>query len=210
MIWTRQEMHHSTGNVPSCPAHLGFDSRTFVLGCVHQERRMDQDLSRYKCLPPFIVNHKACDHLLCKQEALASQVGTKICSHVTERGSPGASAPLSTEGPTDQPGRTRIHWSCTRVWWWAWRSEAAVPGSAEPRQATEVTRCESGRVCWSAVLPWHDTSPIQPEQCHQGGHVRPPPACVGAGSCKVPLCRSLGLYCLSHKYHGQVNFCFNV
>lgn len=24
MIWTREEMHHSTGDVPSCPAHPAF------------------------------------------------------------------------------------------------------------------------------------------------------------------------------------------
>lgn len=24
MIWTREETHHSTGNVPLCPAHLAF------------------------------------------------------------------------------------------------------------------------------------------------------------------------------------------
>lgn len=83
-------------------------------------------------------------------------------------GQPGAECSFSGEGPADLPGRRRIHWSCTRVWWRARRSEAVAPGLAELRQTTEVMCCGSGRVCWSAALPWQDTDPIQPGQHHPG------------------------------------------
>ena len=103
-------------------------------------------------------------------------------------GQAGAERSLSREGPADLPGRRRIHWSCARVWWRARRSEAAAPRSAELRQTTEVMCCESGRVCWSAALPWQDTDPIQPEQCRPGRPILLLPARVPV----VTRCHSAG------------------
>lgn len=126
----------------------------------------------------------------------------------TERVSLKLNAPLSGKGPADLSGRRRIHWSCGRVWWRAQRSEAEAPGLVELRQTTEVMCCESGRVCWSAALPWQDTDPIQPGQCCPGTPVLLLPVRVPV-VIKMPLCRSLGIYCLPQKYHGQANFCLN-
>lgn len=77
---------------------------------------MDQDLSQYKCLPPFIENHKAHDCLLWEQQALANQVGTRTCSTSEGEGQPGAERSLSREGLADLPGSRRIRWSCAMVW----------------------------------------------------------------------------------------------
>lgn len=79
MIRTREEIALVTS---PCAQHTRPLQQDVVSGCTHQERRMDQDLSRYRCLPPFIENCKAHDCLLWDQQALASQVGTRTCSHV--------------------------------------------------------------------------------------------------------------------------------
>lgn len=103
-------------------------------------------------------------------------------------GQPETEHSFSGEGPADLPGRRKIHWSCTRVWRRAQRSEAAAPGLVELRQTTEVMCCESGRVCWSAALPWQDTNPIQPEQRRPGTPVLLLPARVAM----VARCHSAG------------------
>lgn len=147
MIWTREEMHHSTSNVPSCPAHLGLYSRTLSWGAyIRKGEWVRISLSTSVCL----LHRKLQSSRL---SALGAAVTCKpggnnhLLPRRTERVSLKLNAPLSGTGPADLSGRRRIHWSCGRVWRQAWRSEAAAPGLAELRQTTEVTCCESGRVC---------------------------------------------------------------
>lgn len=61
MIWTREEIALV---MSPCAQHTRPLQQDVVSGCTHQERRMDHDLSWYRCLPPFIENCKAHDCLL--------------------------------------------------------------------------------------------------------------------------------------------------
>lgn len=72
MIRTKEEMHHSL--LTSCPARHAWPwQQDAAVGCTHQERRMDRDLSQYKCLPPLKDNCEACDRVLWEQQAPAHQ-----------------------------------------------------------------------------------------------------------------------------------------
>lgn len=162
MIRTKEEMHRSTGNVPSCPAHPAFTAG-HCLGV--RTSGKENGLGLVSVQASASLHRKPQSSQLSALGAGGTMQATweQGPAPMSEgEGQPGAERSFSGEGPADLPGRRRIHWSCARVWWWAWRSEAVAPGLAELRQTTEVMCCESGRVCWSAALPWQDTDPIQP------------------------------------------------
>lgn len=72
MIRTGEEMHHSPAMSHSAQYTWPL-WQDVAVGCKHQERRMDQDLSGYKCLPPLKENCKARDRMLWEQQAPAHQ-----------------------------------------------------------------------------------------------------------------------------------------
>lgn len=124
MIRTKEEMHHSTGNVPSCPAHPACTA-----GCC-QERRMDRDLCQYKHLPPSMEHRKAPDRLLWEQWHLQAR---------REQGrAPTSQERVGLEPHTPVPGRDlrgrrRTH-RAAQGSGDGQRPEAAAPGPAELRQ----------------------------------------------------------------------------
>lgn len=119
-------MHHSTGNAPSAQ-HTRALQQDVVLGCTRKERRTDRDLSWYMRLPPFVEKQQSSK----SSEQAPASPGMR--SQVRRKGSARSQA-LSGEGPAPLPpreGGLRHH---TKTWWWALRSEAAAPRSAELRK----------------------------------------------------------------------------
>lgn len=118
-------MHHSTGNAPSAQ-HTRALQQDVVLGCTRKERRTDRDLSWYMRLPPFVENSKA-------PRAASKHLQAQGCAPRSEgKGQPGAKLCLGRVlHLCPKGGGLRHH---TKTWWWALRSEAAAPRSAELRK----------------------------------------------------------------------------
>lgn len=115
MIRTREEMHHSTGNVLSCPAHPAFTA-----GCCLGVRTS----GKKNGLGFVSVQVSASLH---RNPQRSMTVCSGSSRHLQARweqgpapklegeGQPGTECSLSREGPSDLPVRRRIHWS----WQWS-------------------------------------------------------------------------------------------
>lgn len=102
MIRTKEEMHHSTGDVPSCPAHPACTAGR----C--QERRTDGDLCQYKRLPPSTEHCKAPDRLLWEQRHLQARREQGRAPESQERVGPEPRAPVPAGTCTEGEGHTGL------------------------------------------------------------------------------------------------------
>jgi len=86
MIWTREQTHHSTGNVPSCPAHPAFTARR----CLAVRTSGKEKGSGFVSVQASASLHRqpqSSRPSAREQQALASQAGTQSSSPLGGRGS---------------------------------------------------------------------------------------------------------------------------